>query len=267
MSGRAAQRSDLQAEIAALRQRVTAAEKALHEARKSAAGSSIPSDAPFDLDLLPQGVACIDRSGAMTFANSALAEILQRSASELTGTKLSGYLTAASRSAFEESINDPSAEQAFVEATIQASDGRRVPVYISLRWLDGVQASLAVAVITDLSEHESRRRTDEYVDRISRLQSVTAALSEAMTATQVADVMLQQVLSAVGASAGTLHLVDDDQSHMMLFRWSGYPADVVLSNVRLSLDAELPMCDSAASREPIFLPSAAARTDRYPQLM
>ena len=60
-----------------------------------------------------------------------------------------------------------------------------------------------------------------------RLQAVTAALSEALTPVQVAEVLVEQGVSATDAAAGTLALLDDSGKTVEIVRANGYPPAVL----------------------------------------
>jgi serine phosphatase RsbU (regulator of sigma subunit)/transcriptional regulator with GAF, ATPase, and Fis domain/anti-sigma regulatory factor (Ser/Thr protein kinase) len=70
------------------------------------------------------------------------------------------------------------------------------------------------------SERAARVRTE-------RLQRLTAALSAALTADQVAETFLTEALGAIGASGAALFLLDDDGRRIRVLASRGYPDSLV----------------------------------------
>ncbi|MGH3048690.1 MAG: PAS domain S-box protein, partial [Gaiellaceae bacterium] len=72
------------------------------------------------------------------------------------------------------------------------------------------------------SEHDARREAEQAVKRISGLQTVTAALSRAVTQTEVADAFVREGVAAVGASGGFVRLPTSDGRKLELEAIVGY---------------------------------------------
>jgi GAF domain-containing protein len=84
------------------------------------------------------------------------------------------------------------------------------------------RAALAIDNATlHKSEQEARRRAERGVERIGRLQTVTAALSGALTPTAVADVLVGQGAAAVGADGGFVRLLTADGRNLRLIATVG----------------------------------------------
>ena len=103
-------------------------------------------------------------------------------------------------------------------------------------------------------------------DRIARLQAVTAALSGALTSAQVAGVVVEQGVAALGARAGSVALLTGDGAELETVRTVGYPEALVRPWRRFPLDARTPLTDAVRSGEPVFLESRDAWRSRYPQI-
>jgi PAS domain S-box-containing protein len=114
------------------------------------------------------------------------------------------------------------------------------------------------------AEQRARQLAERALDRLSRLQAVTAALSEAVTPRQVADVIVERGSSALGASAGAIYLLDEEAHELTAIALVGYADDVALR--RVSLDDELPLPTVVGSRQTEYLPTAEAVVARYPRL-
>lgn len=115
-------------------------------------------------------------------------------------------------------------------------------------------------------EQAARAAAEQAADRVRRLQTVTAALSEALTGEQVAEVVVTQGVEALGASAGSVALLRADGSQLVVVRAVGYPPEVLEAYRIIPLAAELPLAEAVRTGEPILLEAPEARNARYPQL-
>ena len=113
-------------------------------------------------------------------------------------------------------------------------------------------------------EREARAAAERAASRTLRLQTVTAALSEAATASQVAAAILDQGLAALGARAGTIALLTEEGSELEILHSAGFPAEEVAPWRRFPLAAPVAIAETVRSREPIVLLDHAARRVRYP---
>src|SRR3954452_6290691 len=112
----------------------------------------------------------------------------------------------------------------------------------------------------DLSD---RRRATE---RISRLHAVAAALSEALTTSDVARVTIEQGVAALGATAGSLALLAEDGATLEMVGSVGYPQEIIEPWSRFPLDAPIPLSEAVRRAEPIYMDSPDERLRRYPAL-
>jgi len=76
------------------------------------------------------------------------------------------------------------------------------------------------------TEAASRRTAEQVAGRIGRLQSFTAALSEALTPEQVGDITLRQVADELGAGAAALCLAGDGSERLTLVAARGYSVEL-----------------------------------------
>ncbi len=112
----------------------------------------------------------------------------------------------------------------------------------------------------DISERKSAEA------RTNRLQAVTAALSEALTPAQVADVVLNQAVPALGASAASILLLVDNGAGLESIATTGNRRTLRDDWRRVPIDAALPIADAARTGYPIWLDSEEERTARYPHV-
>jgi signal transduction histidine kinase len=103
-------------------------------------------------------------------------------------------------------------------------------------------------------------------DRLTHLQAVTAELSSAASVEQVADVVTQRAIRAMGASAGTVALFSEDRSELRVIRMQGMPEEIVKRYRRLAVADPLPIVRAAVSGEAVWISSIAQARQEYPTL-
>ena len=101
-------------------------------------------------------------------------------------------------------------------------------------------------------------------ERMTRLQSLTAALSEAVTTAQVAEAVMRHGIADLGADAGVIALVTPDGDELEIVASTGYPEAACMGpGRRWPLDAALPITEATRSGRAIFVASPDAWTERY----
>lgn len=103
--------------------------------------------------------------------------------------------------------------------------------------------------ITDRKVAEQDRAV--LLERVSRLQSVTAALARSGTPTDVLDTMVREGIDALGASAGSIAVLDATGEALEVVRAVGYPEDALREFARIDLTAPVPLSDAARTRRPV----------------
>ncbi|HZG42311.1 MAG TPA: PAS domain S-box protein, partial [Longimicrobium sp.] len=138
-------------------------------------------------------------------------------------------------------------------------DGTVMDVEVSTEDLvfDGRPSRLIVAV--DVTARK------QAAHRLERLQSVTAALSQAWTTEQVADAVVGRGVDALGARSGALAMLGADGG-LHLVKGIGYPREALERYRRIPLDTPFPLSDAVREGVPIFLAGAEERAARYPHL-
>ena len=105
-------------------------------------------------------------------------------------------------------------------------------------------------------EIEALARAESLARHLTRLQSVTAGLSGALTPEQIAEVIVDQGLTAVGAHAGSLSITRDGGKTLELVRAIGYPEDFAAAWTQMPAE-ERPVAAEALRRgTPIFFSNA-----------
>ena len=104
--------------------------------------------------------------------------------------------------------------------------------------------------------------------RAERLLEVTAALSRALTPTEVAEVAIEQGLSALGVDAGLVALLNEDGTALNVVHSRGYPAPIVerWNRESIPIDRPVPIADAAYRGEPVWLRSREEMLEQYPRM-
>ena len=103
-------------------------------------------------------------------------------------------------------------------------------------------------------EKEARAAAEVAVHRIATLQALTAALSEALTLAQVADLIVGEGVASLGARVGALHLVDETRDGLELVAQRGLGPHGALAVARLPLSvASAVVVDAANQGRPVWI--------------
>jgi PAS domain S-box-containing protein len=116
------------------------------------------------------------------------------------------------------------------------------------------------------AERRARAAAERMASRLARLQAVTARLTAAADADEVARVVCDHGAAGLGAAGGALMLVVADGSEVEMVRQTGYSSDVIADFHRFSIDAPLPACDAIRTRAMVLLSDKEDRDRRYPAL-
>lgn len=120
-----------------------------------------------------------------------------------------------------------------------------------------------------LYEAERRARADaeRAAERTERLHELTAALAQAVTIAETAEVLLRESLRAVDATAGWVAFRTDDGRELERVASVGYPESVVAKYDRFPTDAQLPAVEAISSGAPLWFEAAGDLGARFPALM
>jgi len=111
------------------------------------------------------------------------------------------------------------------------------------------------------TERWGRARAERALDRLSRLQRVTAGLSEALTPQQVAAVVVSHGIQALDAQAGRISVLGPDRRSVVVIGYSGYAR--VTSEFQL--DEDLPTAEVLRTGQALFVPTNAEALARFPR--
>jgi PAS domain S-box-containing protein len=140
-------------------------------------------------------------------------------------------------------------------------DGRLIVVSLSVspvRHVDGaiVKASVIARDVTAV------RRTER---RHERLQAVTAGLSGATTASEVADAVLDEGLVAAAADAAVVALTEAGSDRLRIVGMRRSPPHLAERRHEITLDAPLRLAEALRTGERVWVSRPGEPSRRYPQ--
>ncbi|MEH2359005.1 AAA family ATPase [Nostoc sp.] len=113
---------------------------------------------------------------------------------------------------------------------------------------------------------QAQKTAERALERIARLQSITAALSELLTPTQVSEVIVEQSMAALGASCALVALLNESKTELEIVRAVGYNQDLVNTWRHFPIDSPSPLAEAVRTGQPIWAESTERRITRYPHL-
>lgn len=110
------------------------------------------------------------------------------------------------------------------------------------------------------------QETERSVNRTILLQRITAAFSEALTPQQVADVVVNQGITALEATGGSVVLLTEGCTTLKVVQAIGYPQTLINTWVTFPITAPNQIAETVRTGQPVFLENLAAMIARYPDL-
>jgi serine phosphatase RsbU (regulator of sigma subunit)/anti-sigma regulatory factor (Ser/Thr protein kinase) len=180
-------------------------------------------------------------------------------------------LTAREMDAFADAVRD--LDEGWVALPLRASGGVRAVLQLAFRrarqlsegeqrWLLAVVSQSAQALERSLLFDEEQRLRE----RSERLQAMTAALSNAVTRVDVAEVAVDAVTGALDADAATLALVQEERGLLRTLASRGFDDAASEPGLELDLAANLPGPNAVRRRVPDFFASPEELREAFPDL-
>ena len=113
---------------------------------------------------------------------------------------------------------------------------------------------------------QARQQAEQTADRNARLQGVTAALSESLTPTQVAEVIVEQSIAVLNAASAMVVIVTESGTELEIVHHVGYQQAVTEEWRRFPITTPVPLAEAVRTGEPIWEESTQERIARYPHL-
>ncbi|HYO64822.1 MAG TPA: GAF domain-containing protein, partial [Archangium sp.] len=141
--------------------------------------------------------------------------------------------------------------------------------------LFGSMVSRATALILQAQgaarERQAREQAEQALERLreqesrtARLQEVTAALSEALTTSQVAHVVVEKAVRALGAAGGSLGLLSEDGQWFDMLETTGYAEAETRDWKHFASDSPVMYRDVVRMGAPLFYESLESVLADYP---
>lgn len=189
----------------------------------------------------------------------------RRSMETTTVVVLLGALIAALLAFFVNRYLDNALRERRIALTdLQAANERLQESAMELE-LQAEAAQHAAAEAELASEHASAARVaaEESERRAERLQVATEVLTTALSLREVANLILDQAMQALGATSGALATIEENGDEIC-FRALRNVSTVQLDST-LPVDAPLPICAAVRERRPIILESAEEVHRLFPE--
>jgi len=127
--------------------------------------------------------------------------------------------------------------------------------------IDNAQLYTAEQVAREAAERAARL-ADQQAVHLARLQTITAAFSEALNLEAVLDVMIEQTVAALDADAGAVVLLAPDGVTLEVVRTLNFPSAAVVS--RFPLESDAPAAEAVRTGEAVWVESTAEFAARFP---
>ncbi|MFI9766203.1 SpoIIE family protein phosphatase [Streptomyces sp. NPDC052415] len=229
-------------------------------------------------DLLPEGVFALDRLGTVVYANPRAAELLERPRPQLLGRPLWDAVPW---------LNQPACEDHLRGALLSPEPmhfhvGR--PGTDAGENYDGGWLAVSLNPGPDLltctirpthrvneappgtppgdTEEQPGAAADPSMAPLYRPIVLAMALTEAVTARQVSEVVMRELLPAFGGRRLAIYLLQE--RHLYLAWESGFPSGFLAPFEGIGLDARLPGVETLTNGRPLFFDSMQQLTDAYP---
>ncbi|MEU8590066.1 SpoIIE family protein phosphatase [Streptomyces sp. NPDC048664] len=225
------------------------------------------------MDLLPNGVFAFDRIGLITYVNPKAAELLGAARSQLVGRPLWEALPWLDRPAYEDhlraallapepvhfQVRRPTADEDGSGLTLSVYPGpdvltcRVVPLGQSAEAPTLGEAAAAVAGAVGAWDTPAP---------VYRPVALAIALSEAVTARQVSEVVMRELLPAFGGGRLAIYLLHERHLHLA---WeTGFPPRFLSQFEGVGLDVKLPGVETLTTGRPLFFESMDRMAAAYP---
>jgi PAS domain S-box-containing protein len=220
-------------------------------------------------DAVPVLLSYIDTQGCYRFANRTYEEWIGLSREVVVGRHIRDVVGAERyenvRPYIERAL---SGEAVAIETAFPYPDGKTR--YIHATYTPDVSETGEVrGIVVSVSDLTGRRQAEEKrrvtAERVAHLQAVTAALSEALTPDQVAAVVVSQGINALGARAGVVGVVENDDVFHVL-NYAGYIPGNVDPWLRFPVSGPYPISEAVRAREPLWLDDRDEYIARVPAM-
>ncbi|GAA2204831.1 SpoIIE family protein phosphatase [Streptomyces bangladeshensis] len=238
-------------------------------------GASVAADGA--ADLLPQGVFCLDRLGLIVYVNPAAARLAGRTRESLLGRPLWDALPWLTGPPYDDHLRGAllSPEPVHFHAERPAGDPDEpgegdwlaVSVHpgtdlLTCTLVPASRVDAAPEPVPDVPAAPTTVTHDHAMAPLYRPIALAIALTDAVTARQVSEVVMQELLPAFGGRRLAIYLLQD--RHLYLAWETGFPQGFLASFEGVGLDAHLPGVETLTTGRPLFFESMGQIAAAYP---
>jgi GAF domain-containing protein/anti-sigma regulatory factor (Ser/Thr protein kinase) len=130
------------------------------------------------------------------------------------------------------------------------------------RWLQAVVSQCALALERSLLFDDEQRLRE----RSERLQEMTAALSNALTRSDVAEAVVSGLGEALDADGTSLGIVLEERAVLRTLAWKGLPDELFEGGAETPLDDDVFQAEAVSRRTPTFYASFEELRARFPDV-
>ena len=112
------------------------------------------------VEAMSEGAATLSRDGTVLYCNRKFAEMMSKPPGKMIGIALQSLVAETERDRFETLLSDAQRSVAKGEFSLRCTDGKLIPVYLSLNRLRGYKGEALGLVITDLSEQKRNQAAE-----------------------------------------------------------------------------------------------------------
>jgi PAS domain S-box-containing protein len=213
----------------------------------------------------PNGLPQVLRSGAPAFFPDVTDELIQRAG--LSEQEKAVFLRIGLRSAI--CVPLIARGRTFGAISLAMAESRRRYDTEDLALVTELARHAAVAIDNArlyADERAARMAAERATLRVARLQSITAALSNARTPTQVGEVIVSHGLEALGASSAIVFTTSDSGTTLALLCAAGHEGGAIERSRRIPIHLSHPIADALRTRVRIVVSDDTEWRDRYPNV-
>jgi signal transduction histidine kinase len=113
------------------------------------------------------------------------------------------------------------------------------------------------------AEHQARHEAEQSAIRFARLQNITAQLAQPHNRAEIAEIILQEGLESIGASAGSISLLSENRQQLDVIRMEGYSTEMVERWPMIPMiQTNLPLVVAVSHKEAVWLGSPEERRNK-----
>ncbi|MGW7257344.1 SpoIIE family protein phosphatase [Streptomyces sp. NPDC054834] len=231
-------------------------------------------------DPLSQGVFCLDRTGVIVYANPAAARLLGQERERLLGRAFGEAVPWLSRPPYEDHIRgallSPEPVHFHVRRPPDEGGGEGEGDWLALSLQAGPDTLTCTVVPADridasLDTHAELPQVEPApgdppagpsMASLYRPIALAIALTDAVTARQVSEVVMRELLPAFGGRRLAIYLLQE--RHLYLAWETGFPQGFLAPFEGVGLDALLPGVETLTTGRPIFFESMELLNAAYP---